>query len=96
MTRAPALLLLLASCALAIEPEGYPPPTVLMVEGSQLRVYHDGQRAVAMRIDRDLDPRRGRIHDRAARAMAEVSGCRVRRATLHGNAQIIRAELDCG
>lgn len=96
MTRALALVLLLAACDLSGQMPGYPPPSVLMVEGSQFRIHHDGHRAVAVRIDPDLNPRTGRIQDRAVRAMEEVSGCRVLRHTLRGNATTIRAELDCG
>ncbi|PKP83945.1 MAG: hypothetical protein CVT80_10965 [Alphaproteobacteria bacterium HGW-Alphaproteobacteria-2] len=89
------LALLVAGCNTLGPGHGYPLPLVVQVEDSTFRVYHDGTRAVAIRINPDFNPRAGKIFSHARRAMEQASGCRVLPSTLEGDMTMIRADLIC-
>ncbi len=63
------------------------------VDGSTFDVRVDAGAAEAIRINMQYAPRMGPIADRAARAMALVSGCEVRSVT--GDQALLRGTLDC-
>jgi hypothetical protein len=67
--------------------------TRVVVDGSVFDVRVKGDLAEAMRINPEYAPRFGPIRDRAARAMAAVSGCRVR--DVLGDQALATGRLDC-
>lgn len=69
-------------------------PIRITVQGSTFEVRQKGNRAEAIRVNPQYAPRIGPIHDRAAVAMARVSGCRV--AGVSGDQAQIFGRLDCG
>lgn len=69
-------------------------PTRVTVDGSTFDVRVDGQKAEALRVNAQYAPRFGPIRDRAARAMAQVSGCEVRKVT--GDQALAFGALKCG
>jgi hypothetical protein len=87
------LLLLLPAC------DGGSPhfmgiePTRVEVEGSVFAVRVKGDLAEAVRINTQYAPRMGPIGGRAARAMAQVSGCTVRE--IRGDQALILGVLEC-
>jgi hypothetical protein len=68
-------------------------PTVVTVDGSTFAVRVKGELAEAVRTNMQYAPRMGPIGDRAARAMAQVSGCTVRE--VRGDQALILGILDC-
>lgn len=70
------------------------PARTVTVDGSTFDVRVRGELAEAIRTNAEYAPRFGPIKDRAARAMAQVSGCRVERVA-GDQAQAI-GFLDCG
>lgn len=68
-------------------------PTRVTVDGSTFAVRVKGELAEAVRTNAQYAPRMGPIGDRAARAMAQVSGCTVRE--IRGDQALILGILDC-
>lgn len=69
------------------------PPTRVTIEGSTFDVRVREDRAEAIRINPEYAPRFGPIRDRAAAAMAQVSGCEVN--AVGGDQALAVALLDC-
>ena len=69
-------------------------PTRVVVDGSVFDVRVKGTRAEAIRTNTQYAPRAPAIHDKAAFAIAQVSGCRVTRMT--GDQAQAFATLACG
>lgn len=69
------------------------PATRVTVDGSTFDVRVQPRLAEAMRVNREYAPRLGPIKDRAARAMAQVSGCRV--TEVRGDQALATGILDC-
>lgn len=65
------------------------------VEGSTFSVRATRRDAEAIRINREWRPRRGAIVVKAAAAIEIASGCPVRKRSLSGDTNIVRARLDC-
>lgn len=70
------------------------PATAITVDGSDFDVRVNGNQAEAIRTNMEYAPRFGPIRDRAARAMAEVSGCEVTHVA--GDQALAVGKLDCG
>lgn len=69
------------------------PATRVAVDGSTFDVRVRGNLAEAVRVNSQYAPRLGPIGDRAAYAMAQVSGCRV--AGVLGDQAVTTGVLDC-
>ncbi len=69
------------------------PATQVTVDGSTFDVRVRGELAEAMRVNMQYAPRFGPIRDRAGRAMAMVSGCRVK--DVRGDQALATGLLDC-
>lgn len=69
------------------------PPTRVTVEGSVFDVRVKGDLAEAMRVNTEYAPRFGPIRQRAAFAMAQVSGCRV--VDVLGDQALATGQLSC-
>jgi hypothetical protein len=87
------LLCLLAACNTPTGPFRGLAPQRVTVDGSTFDVRVSGDLAEAIRVNAQYAPRMGPIDARAARAMAEVSGCRVKRVT--GDQALLLGRLDC-
>ena len=70
------------------------PATAITVDGSDFDVRINGNQAEAIRTNMEYAPRFGPIRDRAARAMAQVSGCEVTHVA--GDQALAFGKLDCG
>lgn len=70
------------------------PATTVTVDGSTFDVRVRGELAEAIRTNPEYAPRFGPIRDRAARAMAMVSGCEVRE--VRGDQAQATGILKCG
>ena len=70
------------------------PATAITVDGSDFDVRVNGNQAEAIRTNMEYAPRFGPIRDRAARAMAQVSGCEVTHVA--GDQALAVGKLDCG
>lgn len=70
------------------------PATRVTVDGSVFDVRVRGALAEALRVNREYAPHLGPLRDRAARAMAAVSGCAV--TGVLGDAALMTGILDCG
>lgn len=68
-------------------------PVRVTVDGSVFDVRVMGTLAEAIRVNPEYAPRMGPIGPRAARAIAQVSGCTVTR--IGGDQAMIKAALDC-
>ncbi len=66
------------------------------VDGSRFRVFHQGARAEAVRLNFEFPASAPRIFPKAAIAMERATECRAIPATMTGDAALIRAVLDCG
>lgn len=89
-----AFLLLLAACNTPSPEFKGIAPTRVTVDGSTFDVRVNGSGAEALRVNVEYAPRFGPIRDRAARAMAQVSGCEVRKVT--GDQALAFGTLKCG
>ncbi len=69
-------------------------PTRVSVAGSTFDVRQRGLWAEAIRVNPQYAPRFGPIRDRAATAMARVSGCEV--VSVSGDQALATGRLDCG
>lgn len=69
-------------------------PSVITVDGSTFDVRIKDLRAEAIRTNSQYAPRLGPIGERAAAAIAKVSGCKVSRYS--GDQAVIVASLNCG
>ena len=70
------------------------PATRITIDGSTFDVRVRDRLAEALRINSEYAPRFGPIRDRAARAMAQVSGCKV--TEVRGDQALATGILDCG
>ncbi|MEL7098071.1 MAG: hypothetical protein AAGM84_04510 [Pseudomonadota bacterium] len=86
--------LLLAACNTASPGFRGIDATRITIDGSTFDVRVRELRAEAIRINAEYAPRFGPIEGRAARAMAQVSGCRVARVS--GDQALAFGALDCG
>jgi hypothetical protein len=68
-------------------------PTRVVVQGSSFDVRVKGNLAEAIRVNAEYAPRFGPIRERAAIAMAQVSGCRVLRVA--GDQAMAVGRLSC-
>ena len=89
-----SLALLLAACDTPSPAFRGIPATRVTVDGSTFDVRVLDNQAEALRVNAEYAPRFGPIRDRAARAMAQVSGCEVRRVT--GDQALAFGALKCG
>lgn len=88
-----ALSLSLAGCNMpSPEFRGIPPKTIT-IDGSTFEVRQNGNRAEAMRINMQYAPRFGPIRTRAARGMAQATGCKVIAVT--GDQALAFGRLKC-
>ncbi len=78
-----------------------PPPEYRGIAGQRITVgqstfdvRHDGNRALALRINTEWAPRPQSVFPRALIAIEKSSGCRVKR--MDGDQVLIEAALDCG
>jgi len=103
MTRTPlhllhlvAALLLLAGCNTPGPGfRGLDPQRVSIGKSTfDVRVDTQARRAQAIRVNSEWAPGRRSVQQRAATAIAQVSGCRISR--LEGDQVVIVARLDCG
>tara|TARA_R110002012_G_scaffold49936_3_gene129299 strand:+ start:882 stop:1280 length:399 start_codon:yes stop_codon:yes gene_type:complete len=69
------------------------PPTRVMVEGSVFDVRVKGDLAEAVRVNPEYAPRFGPIRQRAAFAMAQISGCKV--LDVLGDQALATGRLSC-
>ncbi|NNE51500.1 MAG: hypothetical protein HKN30_03760 [Sulfitobacter sp.] len=69
------------------------PATTVTVQGSTFDVRVRGKLAEAIRTNSEFAPRFGPIRERAAIAMAQVSGCRVKE--VRGDQALALGILDC-
>lgn len=69
------------------------PPTRVTIDGSTFDVRVREDRAEVIRINPEYAPRFGLIRDRAAAAMAQVSGCEVK--AVGGDQALAVGVLDC-
>jgi len=88
------LLCLLAACGGPTPHFRSVPATRVTVDGSLFDIRVRGGLAEAVRLNPQYAPRLGPIGDRAAFAMAQVSGCRV--TGVLGDQVVITGVLDCG
>jgi hypothetical protein len=88
-----ALCCVLAGCNTAGPHFRDLPATRVEVDGSVFDVRVRGELAEAMRVNMQYAPRFGPIRDRAARAMAQVSGCVV--TEVRGDQALATGLLDC-
>ena len=88
------LLLLLAACDTPSPAFRGIPATRVTVDGSTFDVRVLDNQAEALRVNAEYAPRFGPIQDRAGRAMAQVSGCEVRKVT--GDQALAFGSLKCG
>lgn len=88
------LTLLLAACNTPSPGFRDVVPVRVTVAPSVFDVRIKGAQAEAIRINSEYAPRMGPVGPRAAIAIEQVSGCKVRR--LGGDQAMIRAALDCG
>ena len=87
-------LVLFAACNTSSPGYRGVPPTRVTVEGSVFDVRVVGNRAEAIRVNRQYAPRFGPIQARAGQAMAMVSGCVV--VEVLGDQAQAFGRLDCG
>ncbi|MDF1669585.1 MAG: hypothetical protein P1U83_08225 [Roseovarius sp.] len=87
-------LLFLAGC-------DTPPPEYRGIAGQRITVgestfdvRHDGNRALALRVNTEWAPRPEAVMPRAKVAIEKSTGCRVKR--MDGDQVLIEASLDCG
>lgn len=85
----------LAACNTPAPPGQHLPHRTVTVEGSRFRVFHDSSSAVAIRTNPELNPRPAKIFPRAARAITQVTGCRIVPGTVDGDPAMIKAEILC-
>lgn len=69
-------------------------PVRVTVGQSRFDVRVDGRRAQAIRVNPEWTLRFASVAPRGAAAIAEVSGCRVKR--IRGDQAVMLADLDCG
>lgn len=86
-------LLLLAACNTPTAPFRGIKPVRVTIDGSSFDVRVRGDLAEAIRVNAQYAPRLGLIEGRAARAMAQASGCAVRRVS--GDQALLLGQLDC-
>lgn len=94
MIRVLALLLLLAACNTAGPQFRGLPATTVTVDGSTFDVRVRDNRAEAIRTNVEYAPRFGPIRERAGKAMAMVSGCKV--VDVGGDQAMAVGRLNCG
>lgn len=95
MIRMLALLLpILGACNAPSQPFRGILATQVTVDGSTFDVRVSGNRAEAIRTNAQYAPRFGPIRERAGKAMAMVSGCKVVR--VDGDQAMATGALDCG
>lgn len=70
-------------------------PQTLSVEGWEIDVYWRGTDAQAIRTNTVWGASKQDMQIRAAVAMEEVTGCRVDRRSLNGDAAVMNARLIC-
>lgn len=87
-------LLLMAACNTASPEFRGVPATRVVVDGSTFDVRVRDNRAEALRVNAEYAPRFGPIRERARTAMAQVSGCEVRKVT--GDQAMAFGSLKCG
>ncbi len=87
------LLLVLAACSAGTPHFRDVPATRIAVNGSVFDVRARGELAEAVRVNTQYAPRLGPIRDRAALAMAQVSGCPV--LDVLGDAAVTVGVLGC-
>lgn len=87
------MLLLLVACNMPSPAFRGVAPTRISVDGSTFDVRIKGNAGEAMRINAQYAPRFGVIQDRASRAMAQVSGCKVLSVT--GDQALAFGRLKC-
>ncbi len=87
------ILLMLAACSAGTPHFRGVPATRVSVNGSVFDVRVRGELAEAVRVNAQYAPRLGPIRDRAALAMAQVSGCPI--LDVLGDAAVTLGVLGC-
>ena len=87
------LVLALAACNTPTENFRGIVPMRVTVDGSTFDIRRRGDLAEAIRVNMEYAPHLGPIEGRAARAMAQATGCRVIRVT--GDQALLLGRLDC-
>ena len=88
------LVMVLAGCNTAGPRFRGLPATTVTIDGSTFDVRVNGRLAEAIRTNSQYAPRFGPIQDRAGKAMAFVSGCKVKE--VRGDQAVATGILDCG
>lgn len=65
------------------------------VDGSRFSVRATRSEAEAIRVNGEWRARRGAVVAKAAVAIEQASGCAVRKGSLHGDTNIVKARLNC-
>ncbi len=68
-------------------------PVMVTMDGSTFAVRRRADLAEAVRTNSQYAPRMGPIANRAARAITQVTGCKVR--DVRGDQAVVLARLDC-
>ena len=87
------IVALLAGCAAPVDEFRGVPGARASVDGSEFMIYRKGDQAQSVRTNVQYAPRIGPLAGRAAVAMQQVTGCRVK--YLAGDAAILVGELSC-
>ncbi|WP_254694162.1 hypothetical protein [Sulfitobacter sp. SK012] len=90
----PLLLMMLGACNTAGPHFRGLPANTVVVDGSTFDVRVRGELAEAIRTNGQYAPRFGPIRESAGRAMAQVSGCKVK--SVRGDQAQATGILDCG
>ena len=84
---------LLAGCAAPVDEFRGVPGARASVDGSEFMIYRKGDQAQSVRTNVQYAPQIGPLAGRAAVAMQQVTGCRVK--YMAGDAAILVGELSC-
>ena len=71
------------------------PAQEITVDGARFRVFVQGERAEAVRLNFEFPANVRTVFPRAITAIKTVSGCDVDPAAVTGDAALIKARLDC-
>jgi len=71
------------------------PMAEVEIAGSRFAVRRSGDRIEAMRLSPELSPNKRATALKAAVAIEQLTGCRIRPGSVSGDQAMVRAELDC-
>jgi len=88
-------LILLSACASPSMEFAGTPAVTIRLEGDEIKVYHKGTRAQAIRINSRTKSQRSGAVDRLALAITLVTGCAVRDRGMKSDVVLLTASLKC-